>query len=294
MMIIRHQLLKSRNYRVLLRFNSSNANNSPIDDLRKQISENIREKYLSKLQEKAKAEGLSINELRDKFKDQINKVKSELDAIDPNEQIRKIKEEKAIVKDRGKIDKTKDQAPYKTLDDFVALDKVKDLPKDEISKIWSARFINKERALHAVTDNYQFAQIYANAFRYPNFLLPIPKKHEGKEGFELQFIQWSFVGPLTIHCMFTTLAEYKLHNEYAKPHTTLTFHQELAKDKDIVLMNGLSEKDCGLTMQEAQFLVINLQRFYSGKEPEKLAIVKSFNLGEGFNVDDLIAQSMSS
>lgn len=70
--------------------------------------------------------------------------------------------------------------------------------------------------------------------------------------------------------MLTSLAEYKLHKEYAKPHTTLMFHQELVADTGIVLMNGRVEEDVPLSMDEAQLLLLNVQRFYGGTPNQRL------------------------
>jgi len=95
------------------------------------------------------------------------------------------------------------------------------------------------------------------------------------------------------------LAEYKLHNEYAKPHTTLMFHQELVDETGLVLMNGQLEKDSLMTLDEAQLLVLNVQRFYGGLteslgSARKLALLKAFTSGsEDFDMDKLIEEAAS-
>ena len=99
--------------------------------------------------------------------------------------------------------------------------------------------------------------------------------------------------------MLTTVAEYKLHKEYAKPHTTLMFHQELSNSKDVVLMNGQVEEESSLTMDEAQLLVLNVQRFYGGiasakGNEKKLALLRDFTSGNAdFNMEELIAEAAS-
>ncbi|QEL61786.1 hypothetical protein CJJ09_003942 [Candidozyma auris] len=233
------------------------------------------EKYKHKLEQKAKEVGASnVAELQEKLKDQIEAKKKE--RIKEEE-----KEEETNPVIRAAIDKNTPKEPYKTLASFIDVEKVKELPRKELEFVWRARFQNKERTLQAMMEAHQFATIFANAFKNPNFVLPLPR---GEDGYEIHFVQWAFPGPNTTHCMLTTLAEYQLHKEYAKPHTTLMFHQELIEDKDVVLMNGQVESDVSLTMDEAQLLVLNVQRFYGGlKESEgskrKLALLRDFTSG---------------
>ncbi|CAK9442008.1 uncharacterized protein LODBEIA_P58090 [Lodderomyces beijingensis] len=265
------------------------------------INSDIINKYKDKLTQKAQELGITnLDELKDKYKEQIEKVKSELGGIDINAEIRKWESQKKKEESDGSVinvrsrDPGAEKKPYKTLNDYVDVEKVRRLPRDDIKLIWKTRFQDDPRSLHATINNQQFDEITENASKYPYFLLPLPKSDDKDthKGYQLEFVQWSFVGADTIHCLFTSLAEYKLHGEFAKPHVVLTFHQDLKKDKDLVLMNGLSEKDGGLSTQEAQLLVLNLQRFYNGKDSNKLALVKEFNEGsEKFTLDGLIKET---
>ncbi|KAI5950159.1 hypothetical protein KGF54_005307 [Candida jiufengensis] len=263
----------------------------------KEINLDVINKYKHLLEKKAKELGINnIEDLKDKYKDQIEKVKFDLGGVDPLKEFsnwaKQQHEEKpkdGSVININKANKEQEQLPFKVLNDFIAVDKAKDLPTYDIKEIWKHRFANKDRTLHATLSAEQFADIYVNAHKYPYFILPLPKPKQ--DGHELEFIQWAFVGPNTTHCLITTLAEYKINQEFSRPHTILTFHQEFAHDKDLVLMNGYVEKESGLTMQEAQVLILNIQTFYSGKSKEKLELLKSFNEGsEKFNVEDLIKQ----
>ncbi|RCK65286.1 Protein ATP11, mitochondrial [Candida viswanathii] len=267
------------------------------EGMEKLAGREVFEKYSMKLQEKAKELGIPVEDLKQRFKDEIERVRTKLGGADPTEELqallKKQEEERkkdGTIKIRGMRDPNAPEVPYKVLDDFIDVEKARHLPREDIIKIWNARFANNDRALHAVLTHLQFADLYTSAFKYPLFILPVPKPLQ--DGYELQYVQWQFVGPETINCMFTTLAEYKLHGEYASPHTTLTFHLELADDKDLVLMNGYVDKESGITMEEAHLLVVNLQRFYSGKYPEKTKLLKEFNAGdENFNIDELIQQA---
>lgn len=118
------------------------------------------------------------------------------------------------------------------------------------------------------------------AKQYPQFLLPLPRTIVGslnesetanvapgerKQGYEMQYMQWSFLppppqdtasitpdeavkltpeerqivakaAPTTV--LFTPLAEYKLRQEYAQPVLVLTHYTDLALSKGIVLLRG--------------------------------------------------------
>lgn len=258
-------------------------------------------RYQTKLQQKAKTLGYAnVDELNKKLQDKIELTKKQLNAIDPLKELElhqaKVMETRKNndqIKIRPPIDKETPELPYKTLDSFVDVDKLKDLTNKEIELIWRARFLNKERSLAASLNNLQFAKLYALAFKNPTFILPLPKDNGG---YEMHFMQWAFVGPHTTHCMLTTVAEYKLHKEYAKPHTTLVFHQELSLSKNLVLMNGHVEQESNISTEEAHLLVLNIQRFYGAMNTSdtKVNLVKSFNLGDQqFDMQKLIDEATS-
>lgn len=266
---------------------------------------NSNQKYHEKLQAKAKELGLSsVDDLKRHLKDEIKAKKLEFSKVDPLKELEEYeqRQEQELQKDRSKtikvrspIDKSLEKKPYKTLASYLAQDKLAELGQQEIELIWKARFINKERTLHAVLADVQFATMYANAFKNPSFILPLPRN---EDGYEMHFVQWSFAGPETTHCMITTLAEYKLHKEYAKPHTTLMFHQELAHSKGMVLMNGQVEEEANLSMDDAQLLVLNVQRFYGGVGDDGLVkrrqeLLRAFTASDNFDVDALIKEATS-
>ena len=263
------------------------------------------QKYQEKLQKKAQELGLgSVEELKKQLKDEIKTKKlkiskknplKKLEEYDKRQKKKKKKDRSKTIKIRAPIDKNLEKKPYKTLDSYLALDKLKDLGQKEIELIWRARFENKERTLNAILTDIQFATMYANAFKNPSFILPLPRN---EDGYEMHFVQWSFAGPQTTHCMLTTLAEYKLHKEYAKPHTTLMFHQELVNSKNLVLMNGQVEEEAALSMDDAQLLVLNVQRFYGAVGDEALIkrkheLLRAFTTSENFDVDTLIEEATS-
>ena len=281
---------------------------------KKLIDAEIKEKYRAQLLARAAQKGLnSPEELLEEMKPTIEETKKQLNMIDPlkeledYEQALKLKESLKKKKDidisKRKIDGSiPDEIPYKTLDSYFVIDKIKDLNKPEIEFLWRAKFQKDEQSLAALSPSTTFKKIYENARKYPTFVLPLPRGEEidGKTPMEMHFVQWTFVGPNTTHCIITTLAEYKLHAEFARPHTTLAFHSELSETKDIVLMQGHVDENGGVGMDEAQMLILNIQRFYGGlntgskSESERLELLKKFNTGDvTFSMDECVRLSQS-
>lgn len=293
-------------YRSLLRspinFQRLNSTTSPLD------------RYKEKLEQKAKEVGAgSVEELQVKLKEEIEQKKKELNKIDPLKELEDYERRQAeeiakerdanTIKVRSPISKDTPKLPYKTMSSFVDVEKIQELPSKEVEFLWRARFQNREKNIHAILNNLQFANIYAAAFKNPSFILPLPRAsaqtEDGSTGYEMHFVQWSFVGPQTTYCMITTVAEYKLHKEFAKPHTTLMFHQDISSTHDLVLMNGQLEQEASLTLDEATLLVLNVQRFYGGiGNPEgakrKAELLHNFTVGSSeFDIEKLIAEASS-
>lgn len=91
--------------------------------------------------------------------------------------------------------------------------------------------------------------------------------------------------------LFTHLAEYKLRGEYAQPHTTVTHHLELAKEKGVVLLQGQVMDGRGVSVDEARWLLMSLQKFYAG-EGVRGELLEKFSKGDGgFRVEDVVEEA---
>lgn len=269
-------------------------------------SDPLTEQYKEKLLKKAQEMGASnINELKERLRDKLDTHRKEFAKIDPLEELEEFERQKALEAQTKKAKQEKlrgprapgaPEKPYKTLDKFIALDKIKELPLKEIELIWRARFEAKDNTMTSLVDGNTFSRLYKNSRENPIFVLPLPREPEGHE---LHYIQWQFVGPNTIHLMFTTLLEFKTHKEFARPHTTISFHTELLESHGIVLMNGHVEKESAMTLQEAQLLLLNVQRFYgalsdSDATKKRLQMLRDFTTGnERFSVDELVKEAQS-
>lgn len=94
--------------------------------------------------------------------------------------------------------------------------------------------------------------------------------------------------------LFTHLAEYKLRGEFSQPHTTVTHYCELAGDKEVVLLHGQVVEGRGVSVDEAKWLVMCLQKFYGvgGEKSERRRLLELFGKGdEGFRVEDLVEEA---
>lgn len=276
----------------------------------------VETKYHEKLLKKAKEEGFnSVDQFLLSSKTELEAKKKEFNKIDPlkeledYEQRMKMSANNAgMTKSKGPIDASQPKIPFKTLDSFLDVEKIKELSKQEVEFLWRAMWMSKDDALCAVVPVDIFEKMIVNAKSNPIFVLPLPRQSQddGKDAkenqsVELHYIQWQFVGPNTVHCIMTSLAEFKLHNEYSKPHTIFQFHSEMAADKKIILMNGQVEPDTNISLQDAQLLLLNVQRFWGamGEETpvaqQRVKLLRDFTKGSpDFSVDALIslAQSM--
>ncbi|CAI4049246.1 Atp11p SKDI_14G0190 [Saccharomyces kudriavzevii IFO 1802] len=275
------------------------------------------DKYRERLLEEAEKLGFnSIKELKDSLEKDIESKKREFNKVDPlieledyqqRNQMANNNSKNMMTKPRSPLEPNSPKVPFKTLNSFLDVAKLNDLSKQEVEFLWRARWAQNDHALCAVVPVAIYDKIMANARNNPIFVLPLPRQAQSEDakpsehqGMELHYIQWQFVGPQTTHCMMTSLAEYKLHQEFARPHTTFQFHSDLVKDKRIVCMNGQVEPDTNISVQDAQLLLLNVQRFYGamGEETpaakQRVQLLRDFSKGSPqFSVEKLISLSQS-
>jgi ATP synthase F1 complex assembly factor 1 len=179
----------------------------------------------------------------------------------------------------------------KTLSSFLDLEKTRALPQKEIEAIWRLRHVNNAQSLCATIPLETYRTIEATAKKHPHFILPLPKEGQGAE---IHFLQWTFPAENTVTVLFTHLAEYKLRGEYSQPHTTITHHLELAEDKELVLLQGQVMEGRGVSVDEAKWLVMCLQKFYGmgAQNAERKRLLEQFGKGDpAFKVEDLVEEA---
>ncbi|KAE8448312.1 hypothetical protein EG329_009556 [Mollisiaceae sp. DMI_Dod_QoI] len=267
-----------------------------------QQSDRILAKYKEKLDRKAKEEGLrDINELKEVYKDKIQDLKKKASIqipigtppategqspvpsspFPPPPPPPRIQSEKVPSSTQG----------VKTLSSYLDLEKTRALPQKELEAIWRLRHVNDAQSLCAVIPIDVYKTIEATAKKHPHFILPLPKEGQGAE---IHFLQWTFPAENTVTVLFTHLAEYKLRGEFSQPHTTITHHLELAEDKGLVLLQGQVVEGRGVSVEEAKWLVMCLQKFYGvgGEKNERRRLLELFGKGDpAFKVEDLVEEA---
>jgi ATP synthase F1 complex assembly factor 1 len=195
----------------------------------------------------------------------------------------------------------------KTLDSFLALDKIAALPPTEIQVLWRLRHAPNPQSVHFALPAATFAALLDTARRHPAFVLPLPRhvpadqlpdadvgSAQSQTAAELHYLQFAHPHADTTTLLFTSLAEYKLRGEFASPHTTITFHAELAHSHDLVLGQGTVVEGRGVTVDDARFLVMCMQKFYVLNEEGKGRgeLLDMFTRGDrGFRVERLLEEA---
>jgi ATP synthase F1 complex assembly factor 1 len=183
------------------------------------------------------------------------------------------------------------KSKIKTLHSYLNVDKIRELPEKEIEVLWRLRHAKNPQSLCAIVPVDAHKTIERNAKKHPLFILPLPREGQGAE---IHLLQWTFPQPDTVTVLFTHLAEYKLRGEYSQPHTTITHHLELAKDKGLVFLQGQVLEGRGVTVDEAKWLLMCLQKFYGtqGQVPERQRLLELFGKGDpAFNIEQLVEEA---
>jgi ATP synthase mitochondrial F1 complex assembly factor 1 len=195
------------------------------------------------------------------------------------------------------------------LSTILDLEKARTLPVKDLTAVWRLRHAADPKSLAAVIPAATYARMEALARQHPQFVLPVPDTRSAaapdgapagaSPAAELHFLQWTFHtrpedGTTTSTVLFTQLAEYKLRGEWAAAHTSVTHHSELAGEKGVVLMAGSVVDGRGVGVEEARWLAMCLQRFYSGGErsEERRRLLEWFSAGdERFSVEALLDEA---
>lgn len=291
--------------------------------LTRQKSSSVLDRYQSKLEQKAREEGKrNVEELRDAYKEKIEHLRQK--AIvpganapfqtateppqvpyqappPPTSQLQQESNEASPSSSSASTSaraSASSRSGVRTLDSFIDVEKVATLPQEEIETLWRLRHVRDAQSLCAVMKTETFDRIASTARKHPQFILPIPRAGQGAE---IHFMQWTFPSPTTVTVLFTHLAEFKLRGEFAQPHTTVTHHLDMSGGNGLVLMEGRVMEDRGVSVDEAKWLLMCLQKFYgfeahseSAKESynRRQRLMEQFSGGdEAFRIEDLLEEA---
>ena len=220
----------------------------------------------------------------------------------------------------------------KPLSSYLDLNKIVSLPSKEIEYIWRLRFASDPKSLVAVIPLHVYKRIYDTARTHPRFILPLPRPAaddgsgdiaQSADGFsdaaaprtasDIHFLQWAFHPPAGLPpvpgsntanthistILFTHLAAFKLHGEFAQPHVTVTHHLDLADSHGLVLLNGSVTEGGGVSVEEGKWLLLCMQKFYDqdghgggvGKEKRR-GLLEKFSQGDkSFDLNELVDEA---
>lgn len=264
----------------------------------RQYESEIVEKYKQKLEQKAKDAGVKdIDELKRLARETSQSQKpTHTSPFPPPPPPPRISSDQSTSL-HSPIPKNTGPPGIKTLSSFLDVPRTLALPPKEIEAIWRLRHASSPQSLCASIPYSIYRELEIIARQHPQFILPLPRPGQGAE---IHFLQWTFPSPTTSTVLFTHLAEYKLRGEYAAPHTTVTHHTELAKDKGLVLLQGTVVEGRGVSPEDGRWLVMWLQRFYGGvgdkddgkgSRGRRRKLLEGFSKGEeGWRVEDVVEE----
>jgi ATP synthase F1 complex assembly factor 1 len=277
-------------------------------------------KYADKLASKAKQEGVKdINELKEKHKEKIEELRKAAvvpgatgpltPPPSPSSTSSSPPAGSSPWPAPPSPPKPRDpNAPppgIKTLESFLDVSKISTLPNKEIETLWRLRHASNPQSIHFAVPAKTWASLLQTVKQHPAFVLPVPREipveqpegaQAGKtqQAAELHYLQFAHPHKDTTTLLFTSLAEFKLRGEFASPHTTITFHQELANSHELVLGQGLVIENRGVSVDEARWLLMCMQKFYVQSEQSvgRGELLKQFTSGDaGFQVERLIDEA---
>ncbi len=296
--------------------------------------ERILSRYRDKLESKAKQEGKKdIDELKEQYKEKIEQLRKQAivpgatgpltPPPSPLESITKENSEGAPPSNEKAQSSPWPSPPpapsanplpsspaappgVKTLSSFLDVPKIRALPEKEIQALWRLRHASNPQSIHFVVPANTFSSMLEMAKQHPSFVLPVPKEipkegssdaPESKEtqpAAELHYLQFAHPHVDTTTLLFTSLAEFKLRGEFASPHTTITFHQELAQSHNLVLGQGAVMENRGVSLDDARWLVMCMQKFYvqSDESKGRVELLHQFTRGDSaFRVERLLDEA---
>lgn len=282
-------------------------------------------KYKSKLEAKAKAQGLNdVDELKKQYQDKIQELRNQAivpGATGPLVPPPSPPKSPWPSPPPPPTPQAADSPPnIKTLSAFLDLSKVQSLSSQEVQALWRLRHVSNPQSLHFALPASTFSSLLHTATKHPSFVLPLPREipagthepsanhansdanaspsesasSEAQQAVELHYLQFSHPHPTTTTLLFTTLAEFKLRGEFAAPHTTISFHRELAQTHNLILGQGLVVENRGVSVDDARWLVMCMQKFYvQGEQASgRRELLNKFTQGDvGFSVERLIEEA---
>ncbi|MCJ1319425.1 hypothetical protein MMC15_004761 [Xylographa vitiligo] len=269
-------------------------------------ADRIVEKYRQKLDRKAKELGVKdVDELKRVFAARIQRARdpsaptsaSPFPPPPPAPRIPSHEQPATARHEAPPQSAAKPPPGVKTLSSFLDVPKTLTLPPTEIASVWRLRHASSATSLCGTVPAATYARMLLTAHKHPQFILPLARPADPATGApartEVHFLQWTFPRAHTATVLFTHLAEYKLRGEFSQPHTTVTYHAELAAAKGVVLLQGSVLEGRGVAVEEGRWLLMCLQKFYGWESRgERGRLLEQFSGGDGdFRLERLVEEA---
>jgi ATP synthase F1 complex assembly factor 1 len=169
------------------------------------------------------------------------------------------------------------------LDKIVKLSLMRDLPKEEIERVWLEHHKSIPGSLSAVVPSSSWDKLKPRLSRCKMFLFPLLRASGGFDNLVMQFQANDNT------CLFTSLEQYKLSPSTAPVLLSTTYYEDLLQEKGIVLMGGHAATS--VSDIQATAVTNSFQAFYLADE--KFALVEKFNHKPSeFSFDDWMRENM--
>ncbi|GAA5846304.1 hypothetical protein JCM5353_001053 [Sporobolomyces roseus] len=259
------------------------------------------QKYQHVLEKKAKEQGLTVEQLKEKAagllkaKEAVKRAENlskkgpvEAGSVDTRkegegsvENVTKPLPSSQKGPAQAKPAYKKGESPVKPLHEIMDLSKVPDLTSSALSTLWTT-YHQAKGFLSAAIPTETYLKMISSARKYPLFILPLQRDVVGEapdgtqtpQAVEMHVLNWALLPPPSnitepvpppSTVLFTPLAEYKSRQEYAQPYLILTHYTDLSSSHNVVLMRGEITPNVSLNDTEAQILAIRMQLFYHDK-----------------------------
>ena len=242
---------------------------------------------------------LESNPYYSKYAEKLKEAQKKAEVEKPSEPISR--EQEAVIEGLKKFElkydtSSGDPGPRsgggkrKTLDEIVKLDLLKQLPSNEVSRVWSEYHCKKEDCIYAILKSEEYDAISVLTKEYPVFLYPIPRDDTSVPNTESIGYQF-FVGQFANNsCYFTPLVYYQRYKDLAPVSLAMNYYPELKEEKGLVLMNGEYDKKI-INLLEVQCLANQFKLYYERPDEKKMQLLDVFNKNpQNFNHLDVVKE----
>ncbi|GMM35721.1 hypothetical protein DASC09_030460 [Saccharomycopsis crataegensis] len=220
-----------------------------------------------------------------------------------------------------------------TLDLILDLSKIKSLTPQQIEYLWitkasseipasksTLRESDTNSRISSIIPSSQFKSLELLVAKNKQFILPV--QNPATQQLDIHYLQWQVPPSQSsdyLQLLVIKLADYQRLGAAAPPHTVIYFYKDLSEPyagnnpeddekplqneslaKGLVLMKGEILEKSAITVEQLQFLILNLQKFYgvldgdSGLRNERLRLLMAFNKGDpSFDFNKLVELAMN-